>query len=162
MKRIVKPILFFCLPAFFLRTNCNAADWALPARYDMSFPYLKAYRYGPMLGGIGTGGLSFNTMGLSNFKILNYHLDEGCLDGSFFAVYVKGGQRKAVRFLQSYGRPDRPPLQAEAPARFERGVGAEIGGDERGQRGKQAGEHLGASYGQKMVSSAYCYTSAHK
>jgi non-lysosomal glucosylceramidase len=41
---------------------------------------------------------------------------------------------------------------------LKRGVGAEIGGDERRQSRQQAGEHLGASYGQEMVSSAYCYS----
>jgi non-lysosomal glucosylceramidase len=158
MKAIARALLFFGLPGLFLSTDRIAADWTLPAKYNMSFPYLKAYRYGPMLGGIGTGGFSFNTMGLSNFKIFNYHFNEGCLDGSFFAVYVKSGQRKTVRLLQSYGRPEKPLLEKGAPAKLKRGVGAEIGGDERRQSRQQAGEHLGASYGQKMVSSAYCYS----
>ena len=139
MNRIANATLFFGLTGAFLGITCSAADWALPARYDMSFPHLKAYRYGPMLGGIGTGGLSFNVMGLSNFKIFNYQLNEGCLDGSFFAVYVKSGQRKAVRFLQSYGRPAKPPPETEAPARLKGGVGAEIGGGEARPRRQQTG-----------------------
>jgi hypothetical protein len=69
MKIFASVILFLCLPGLLPHTRCGAADWALPAKYDMSFPYLKAYRYGPMLGGIGTGGLSFGTMGLSNFRV---------------------------------------------------------------------------------------------
>jgi non-lysosomal glucosylceramidase len=158
MKTSAKVHLFFCVPAVFLAAACSAADWELPAKYDMSFPYLKAYRYGPILGGIGTGGLSLNSVGLSNFKIFNYHLDEGALDGSFFAVYVKSGERKTVRFLQSYGRPEKPPLETGVPARLRTGVGAEIGGDQRRPRGQASVEHLGAHYGQKMVSSAYCYS----
>jgi len=158
MNRIANAALFFGLTGVFLGITCSAADWALPAKYDMSFPHLKAYRYGPMLGGIGTGGLSFNVMGLSNFKIFNYQLNEGCLDGSFFAVYVKSGQRKAVRFLQSYGRPEKPSPETEVSARPKRGVGAEIGGQERRPGRQQAGEHLGANYGQKMVAGAYCYS----
>ena len=69
MKNIAGPILLLFPAGLLLSTQCNAADWALPAKYDMSFPYLKAYRYGPMLGGIGTGGFSFGTMGLSNFRV---------------------------------------------------------------------------------------------
>ena len=155
MRRIARSVLVL-LSSLPFSVGSHGADWALPASYDMSFPYLKAYRYGPMLGGIGTAGFSFNTMGLCNFRLFNYHLNEGNLDGTFFAVYVKNGQREAVRFLQSYGRPEKRPLDTGTPVRLKRGVGAEVGGEERRQARQEVGEQLGAHYGQKMVSQAYC------
>ena len=139
-------------------TGCAAADWPLPVRYDMSIPNLKAHRYGPMLGGIGTGGLSFNAAGLRNFRIFNYHRDDGSLDGSFFAVYVNHGGRKAVRFLQSYGRPEKAPLEDAEPVRLKTGVGAEIGGSERRPRREPSSERLGAHFGQRMVTNAFCHS----
>ncbi len=159
MRKLTNIGLLLCLGGSLVAAASGATDWTLPAKYDMSFPYLKAYRYGPMLGGIGTGGLSFNATGLSNFRIFNYSLNEGALDGSFFAVYAKSGQRRTVRFLQSYGRPLKPPTEMRAPARTKKGVGAEIGGGDERRPGRQAaGEHLGAHYGQKMVPDAHCYS----
>ncbi len=148
--------MVFCL-LFVFAQHCIAADWELPVKYDMSFPNLKACRYGPMLGGIGTAGLSFNTMGLCNFTLFNYALNEGNLDGSFFAVYVKDGNKKVVRFLQSYGRPIEAVTEKE-DMRFERGVGAEVRGAGRRIRRAKPGEQLGENYGQKMVSTALCYS----
>jgi non-lysosomal glucosylceramidase len=135
-----------------------AADWRLPVRYDMSFPNLKAHRYGPMLGGIGTGGLSFNAAGLRNFRIFNYHRDDGSLDGSFFAVYVNDGSRKAVRFLETYGRPEKVPVDSAEPVRLKTGVGAETGGGDTRPRREPSTERFGAHYGQQMVANAFCYS----
>lgn len=159
MKKIFGLMLLFYFLLALGKSDSRATDWELPVKYDMSFPNLKAYRYGPMLGGIGTAGLSFNTMGLCNFTIFNYYLNEGCLDGSFFAVYVKTKDKKVVRFLQSYGRVAKEISMVETTKKFETGVGAEIGG-EQGRRDKpeEVGEQLGLNYGQKMVSTALCYS----
>ncbi len=160
MKKVLSFVLIFCLLLAFRQDECEAIDWELPVKYDMSFPNLKAYRYGPMLGGIGTAGLSFNTMGLCNFTLFNYALNEGNLNGSFFAIYVRDKDKKAVRFLQSYGRPTEAIPETKPDVRFERGVGAEIGGGVPGRRirRRKLGEQLGANYEQKMVSSALCYS----
>jgi non-lysosomal glucosylceramidase len=158
MKNITLAILLVLPAGILFSAQSDATDWTLPAKYDMSFPYLRAYRYGPMLGGIGTGGFSFGAMGLSNFRVFNYHRNAGALDGSFFAVYVKSGQRTTVRFLQSNGRTGGTPLDAGELAKVKRGVGAEIGGDEGRQSRQRAAEHFGATYGQKMVANAYCYS----
>ena len=58
-----------CLSVVLLtcRQGRAAGQWELPVKYDMSYGNLKAYRYGPMLGGIGTGGFSFNTAGFVYF-----------------------------------------------------------------------------------------------
>lgn len=149
-----------CLPSLvltlILAPQLGAQGWELPVSYDMSFPEFKAYRYGPMLGGIGTGGFSLNSTGLSNFNLFHYQLNEGCTDGSFIAVYAKSGNRSSVRFLQSYGRPLQPAPAAERRrARFQAGVGAEVAERER-REAALSGERLGAAYGQKMVAEAYC------
>ncbi len=158
MRKILSLGLVLCLLSVIHQGICTAAEWKLPVKYDMSYGNLKAYRYGPMLGGIGTGGLSFNTSGLCNFTLFNYALNEGNLDGGFFAVYVKSGDKKVVRFLQSCGRG--VSTETGSQMHFERGVGAEIGGEVPGQRVRRSkvGEQLGADYGQKMVSAARCYS----
>jgi len=149
-----------CLPSLglvlILAPQLCGQGWQLPVSYDMSFPELKAYRYGPMLGGIGTGGFSLNSTGLSNFNLFHYQLNEGCTDGSFIAVYAKSGDRSSVRFLQSYGRPlQAAPAAERRRARFQAGVGAEVAERER-REAAGSGERLGAAYGQKMVAEAYC------
>jgi len=139
-----------------LCTTTEAAEWELPVKYDMSYSNLKAYRYGPMLGGIGTGGVSFNTAGLCNYTLFSYAFNEGNLDGSFFAVYVNDGNKKAVRFLQSFGRGQRGIL-AETQKLFEHGVGAEMPGAPRRKRTK-TGEWIGSDFGHRMVGTTLCYS----
>lgn len=156
MRRLFGFVLIICGVFLLWQGRAVAGEWELPVKYDMSFGDLKAYRYGPMLGGIGTGGLSFNTAGLCNFTLFSYAFNEGNLDGSFFAVYVKDGDRKAVRFLQSFGRGQRGYL-IEKTKSFEHGVGAEAAG--AGVRRKvETGEWVGADYGRKMVETALCYS----
>lgn len=157
MKKILCFIWILYLVAM-LSENCQASEWKLPVKYDMSYPNLKAYRYGPMLGGIGTGGFSFNTAGLCNFTLFNYAFNEGNLDGSFFAVYARQGEERKVRFLQSFGRGQRGYIM-QGDDRFEHGVGAEIPGAAKKKIKKpERGEWRGADYGQKMVSTALCYS----
>ncbi len=156
MNKLLCLAVVFCVLFVICQDYCGAGQWDLPVKYDMSFGNLKAYRYGPMLGGIGTGGLSFNTAGLCNFTLFSYAFNEGSLDGSFFAVYVKDGDRKAVRFLQSFGRGRRGYI-AEKDKSFEHGVGAEAPGAGR-RRKVETGEWTGADFGQKMVETALCYS----
>ncbi len=155
MKRMFGFVLIFSV-IFLLSQQVEAVEWQLPVKYDMSYPNLKAYRYGPMLGGIGTGGVSFNTAGLCNYTLFSYAFNEGNLDGSFFAVYINDGNKKTVRFLQSFGRGQKGFL-ADKNKSFEHGVGAEAPG--AGVRRKlKTGEWIGADFGQKMVDTTLCYS----
>jgi uncharacterized protein (DUF608 family) len=156
MKSFMVFVLFSSIFTLLCCPAAGAVEWELSVKYDMSYPNLKAYRYGPMLGGIGTGGLSFNTAGLCNYTLFSYAFNEGNLDGSFFAAYVDDGEKKAVRFLQSFGRGAKG-FAVEKDKAFEHGVGAEAPGAGRRRR-VETGEWIGADFGQKMVDTTLCYS----
>lgn len=77
-------------------------QWSLPLGYDTSKPEHEAYRHGPILGGLGTGWISFNGAGLCNENIYNLSNLNGSRPGSFFAVRTETEGRKCLRFLQDY------------------------------------------------------------
>ena len=83
--------------------------WELPLAYDTSKPENEAYRRGPILGGIGTGWVSFNGAGLCNENIYNLSNLNGSRPGSFFAVRTETEGRICLRLLQEYA--DVPPAQ---------------------------------------------------
>lgn len=80
----------------------DVRQWALPLGYDTSQPEHEAYRHGPILGGLGTGWISFNGAGLCNENIYNLTNLNGSRPGSFFAVRTETEGRKCLRFLQDY------------------------------------------------------------
>jgi non-lysosomal glucosylceramidase len=90
------------MPNFNKQDYNNSRNWSIPLAYSMNRPELRAYRHGPILGGIGTGWISFNGSGLINSRMYNMLKMEGGRPGSFFAIRTASKTGTTVRILQDY------------------------------------------------------------